>query len=150
MASPPLILCIGNPARTDDGVGPAVAQQLREAHPELAITECGGEAIELLDLWSEAERAIVVDAVLTGAQPGTIHLLDVNVHELPLSSRTSSHGVGLAEAVELGRALGRLPGRLTVVGVEASDLGPGMELTPAVAEAVPAAAGWVLRELSHA
>lgn len=150
MAKAPLIICVGNPARTDDGVGPAVARHLEETHPDLDIIRSGGEPIELIDLWADADRAIVVDAVMTGSEPGTLHLLDVTVHSLPVASRTSSHGVGLAEAVELGRSLGRLPGRLTVVGVEVADMSPGTSLTPQVAEAVPGAASWVLRELTHA
>ena len=150
MAKAPIIICVGNQARTDDGVGPAVARHLRHTHPELAVALSSGEPMELIDLWADAERAIVVDAVMTGSEPGTLHVLDVTVHSLPVSSRTSSHGIGLAEAVELGRSLGRLPGRLIVVGVEVSDMTPGTTLTPAVGEAVPGAAAWVLRELAHA
>jgi len=150
VASQPLILCVGNPARGDDGVGPAVAKHLKEVKPDLEVTVCRGEAIELIDRWTGAERAIVVDAVLTGSEPGTLHVLDVTVHNLPVSSRTSSHSVGLAEAVELGRAMGRLPERLTVIGIEAAEIAPGTSLTPPVAEAVPTAAAWVLRELASA
>jgi hydrogenase maturation protease len=57
---------------------------------------------------------------------------------------TSSHGLGVEQAVELARALGRLPRQLVVVGVEAAHFGTGPELTPAVAAAIEPAARLVV------
>ena len=79
---------------------------------------------------------MVVDAVRSGAAPGTIH---VWAGEPELRSRprsAGSHALGLAEAIALGRALDRLPTRMVVVGVEARDTDLGHGLSPAVAAAV--------------
>lgn len=139
-----VVIGVGNPWRRDDGAGPAVATALRtHLGDRAAVVELDGEAARLVDAWDGADLAVVVDAVRTGAVPGTVHLLDAGGPDLPLDrSRpgTSSHGLGVAEAVELARALGRLPRRLVLVGIEGSDFGPGADLTAAVAATVEPAA----------
>ncbi|HYD65836.1 hydrogenase maturation protease [Azospirillum sp.] len=130
----PLILGVGNRYRRDDGVGPAVADRL--AALGIAVREHSGEGAGLMDTWSGAERVIVVDATQSGAEPGTFVRLDAGTQELPRGLfRYSSHLFGVAEAVEMARALGRLPGDLVIWGIEGAEFGFGEDLTPAVAAA---------------
>ena len=64
----------------------------------------------LMDAWEGAETVWLVDAVSSGAQAGAVHRVDASEEELPARLfRASTHHFGLAEAVELARALGRLP-----------------------------------------
>lgn len=104
----------------------------------LRAAEFEGEPVGLLDVWEGAGFAIVIDAVSSGAQPGTIQRLDATVEPLPASvaGAPSTHAVGLGQAIELGRALGRLPGRLIVYGIEGDSFSAGEELSPRVAEAL--------------
>jgi hydrogenase maturation protease len=140
-----LVIGIGNRFRRDDGVGPAVLDALDGRVPAAALVEADGEPARLLDLWSEVARVVVVDAARTGAAPGTCRSFEVTDGAvLPAGPATSSHAAGVGEAWGLGRALGRLPHSLTVVAVEAADLGEGPGLSPEVAAAVPVAAGRVL------
>jgi hydrogenase maturation protease len=97
---------------------------------------------------------VVVDAVRSGAAPGTVHVLDAGATSdaLPLEAwaatgRGGTHALGLAAVVGLARALGRLPDRLTVVGVEAEQLDHGVPLSPSVAAAVVSAAARVVSAL---
>ena len=111
------------------------------------IIEREGEPLDLIEEWAGADRAIVVDAVSSGAEPGTIHRLDAAEGPLPaVLFRGSTHALGVAEAVELGRSLGRLPETLLVFGIEGGSFGAGAGLTPAVERAVTALAA-ELREL---
>lgn len=90
----------------------------------------------ILNAWEGADLAIVVDAAASGAPAGTVHRLDVD--DAPLTrdlARCSSHGVGLAEAIELGKALGRLPTRLVVYAIEAKNFETGAPLSSEVAAA---------------
>ena len=65
-------------------------------------------------------RALLVDALQTGASPGDLLRVDVSDDgEVP--GGLSSHGLGLAGTLQLGRALGDLPPRLTVMGIEVGD-----------------------------
>jgi len=134
-----VVVGIGNAARGDDAAGLIAARRLRGLEHE-------GDPVALLDAWQGAEVAVVIDAVRSGAAPGTVHRFDASRTPLPaaLRSSTSTHAVGLAEAIELGRALARLPPRLIVYGIEGERFDAGDGLTPAVAAAIGAVAAAVL------
>ena len=132
-----VVLGVGNAYRGDDAVGLAVAARVRERAPELDVVVCEQEPVQLLDAWAGADLGLLVDAVSSGAEPGTVHRLDATAEPVPATVfRGSTHAFGVAEVVELGRALGRLPGRLLIFGVEGAAFSAGDELTPAVAAAV--------------
>ena len=135
MSSAPdrLVIGLGNAARGDDAAGLIAARRLGGLEHE-------GDPLALLDLWEGAELALVIDAVSSGAEPGAIHRFDAGAGPLPVRMRssTSTHAIGLGEAIELARALGRLPARLTVYGIEGERFGAGTALTPAVEAAVTA------------
>lgn len=141
-----LILGIGNRYRSDDAVGPLVADRL--AALGLPVREHSGEGAGLIEAWSGVACVFVVDATQSGAAPGTIHRLDAAAEPLPAAFfRYSTHRFGLAEAVETARALNRLPGRLVVYGVEGRHFGFGESLSPEVAEAVGEVVRRILQEV---
>lgn len=143
------MLGVGNAWRRDDAVGLAVARLLRGSLPAgVEVLEREGEPTSLIAAWEGAEAVWVVDAVASGGPPGTVHRLDAVAAPLPAGLfRASTHHLGLPEAVELARALGRLPARLVVVGVEGERFEAGEGLTPAVEAAVERAAAAVSEEV---
>ena len=148
---PAAVIAVGNPLRADDGAGVEVVRRLAGRVPAgVRLIELGGEPAELLDAWDELGTVVVVDAVRTGGEPGTVHHFDASTEPLPArTGSASTHGLGLAEALELGRALGRLPGRVVVVGIEAEDRTLGGELSRPVQDAIEDAAATVLAEFEH-
>lgn len=126
----PLVIGIGNPWRGDDGIGHAVVEAL-QGTSGLTTATCSGEPAELMELWQGHDPVILVDAIVTGAAPGTLHRLDAR-EPLPRGASYSSHGIGLAEAVELARSLGDLPETLIVHGIEPARLEDGAGLSPEV------------------
>ena len=90
----------------------------------------------LLDALSGTDRAVVIDAMRSGAPAGSIRRVDVERTRLPRDSLVSVHGFGLTDTLELGRMLGLLPWRLTVFGVEAESIDGADFTTPAIARAV--------------
>ena len=95
------------------------------------------EPVALIEEWTGTDAVIVVDAVCSGAPPGTIHRLDARSAPIPAGlSQGSTHAFGLAETVELARELDRLPRRLEVVGIEGERFNAGKELTAPVRAAV--------------
>jgi hydrogenase maturation protease len=146
------IIGIGNVARGDDGAGVAVARTLRlvALTADVTVAECSGEGAALLEAWQGFASVILVDAVSTGAPPGTIHQFDVRVRPLPADLVASStHAFGVAEAVELGRALGMLPRRLLLYGIEGVRFEIGAEMTPCVAHATGRLAAQIAREVAE-
>jgi hydrogenase maturation protease len=103
------------------------------------VRVCEGEPVGLIEEWAGAGAVIVVDAVSSGAPPGTIHRLDPLSEPIPAAlSQRSTHAFGLAETIELARTLDRLPPRLTVYGIEGERFTAGQQLSPPVAAAVDA------------
>ncbi|HIJ61379.1 MAG TPA: hydrogenase maturation protease [Rhodospirillaceae bacterium] len=129
-----LVIGIGNPWRRDDGAGPAVAARLDGRARTLTLL---GSGADLIEAWHDAKRVVVIDAMRSGASPGTLRRFDAQAGPLPAGAfRCLGHRFGLPEAIEMARVLGCLPSRLEVWGIEAGDLGRGPGLTAEVEEAV--------------
>ena len=114
------------------------ARRLRETlSGDIRVLVMEGDCASLLDDWQGADAVIIVDAMASGSGPGTIRRYDAHERPLPAGlSRSSTHSFGVAEAVELARALGRLPARVVVFGIEGRDFTPGEGLSPDVDAAV--------------
>jgi hydrogenase maturation protease len=132
------VIGVGNPWRGDDAAGLTVARRLQAMHGlDVEVAELEGDLTSLIDAWEGGEHVIVIDAVCSGAEPGTVHKLDAHATSLPPDlDRHSTHAVGLATAIEVGRALDRLPQRLIVFGIEGQRFDVGAQLTPPVENAI--------------
>jgi len=144
-----LIIGIGNEYRKDDGVGRVIAQELtRSTLPSgTSIVEVNGEGAALMETWEGADAVILIDAVSSGAAPGTVHRL--NAHRQPIPSQflnCSTHAFGVAEAIEMARVLNRLPPRVVLYGIEAETFEPGAGLSASVRKAIPEVLKSVTRE----
>ena len=131
MTSEHLVIGIGNPDRGDDSAGVMVVRKVRGGR----VMEWADCAV-LMDLWDSADDVIVVDAMRSGLPPGTVRRFDAGTERLPAGAFTSTHAMGVADAVELARAMDRLPSRLTVFGIEAADVTLGAAPSEAVVAAV--------------
>ena len=130
-ANLPLIVGIGNRFRRDDGVGPWVADALRDAGRQVHVH--AGDGTALLDLFAVHGDIILVDATRSGAVPGDLVRIDAGAEPLHADMfHYSTHRFGLAEAVETARALDLLPARLRVFGIEGKDFGAGIGLSDPV------------------
>jgi hydrogenase maturation protease len=143
-----LVIGIGNASRGDDAAGLAVAERIRRAAPPgVEVLELSGEPAALVEAWKDRERVLLVDSCSGGGPAGTVHRFEAGAGPLPAALlRASTHSLGVAEAVELARALNRLPHRLTVYGIEADSFRPGA-LSPSVATAVEALSSELLTQL---
>ena len=144
-----VIVGVGNPWRRDDGVG-WTAADLAGARLGCgaAIVHSDGEPARLIDDWADADLAIVVDAVRNAGAPGQVHRLDAGaVAAAPASRPAGSHALGVADAVRLGGAVGRLPRRLVVFGIEVADTSPGHGLSVDVARAAHTVADSIEQEV---
>ena len=150
-----LVLGMGNPILSDDGVGLLVADRLREsplpADVEVALSEVGG--LRLLELVRGFTRVIIIDALRspaeTGRHPGEVYRYEAK--DFKGGHRYgSAHSIGLDTVLELGRTLGyEMPADVTVFAIEAVDVETfGEELSPPVAEAAERVLGMVAAELA--
>jgi len=135
------IIGVGSPFG-DDRLGWVAVETLQRS---ATLAAAGGGSISfavldrpgalLLAHWHDAERVIVVDAVRSGAPPGTRHRLRPG--EWAATASVSSHGFGLASALELARALGDLPQHLVLYGIEIDPTCSGFCLSEPVRHSLP-------------
>lgn len=149
-----LVLGLGNPLVTDDSVGLRVAARLEPLladRPDVEVSEDYWGGLRLMERMVGFDRAIVIDAICTGATPGTIHHLTPDA--IPTQRSSSSHDVNLPTALALGRAAGLpLPcdEHILLVGIEAEDiLSFGEQCTPAVEAAIAPAVEEVLQMVAR-
>ena len=159
-----VVIGVGNPFRRDDGIGPAVATAIGRQHlPGVRVVCSDGEPSGLIEAWSGVGLAVIVDALHGGPAgripcPGCVHRVTpagLDAQPGPPAARAGSsaggsHGLGVADAFRLGRALGREPRRAVIIAVEAADVRPGPGLSAAVAAALPEAVAAVAAELRGA
>lgn len=127
-----LIIGIGNRYRGDDAFGILVAQELaRRSLPDVSCLLHDGEPAGLMECWQEAEHVILIDAVSSGATPGDVYRFDLALQAVPEEFNLySTHAFGVPQAVELARALGKLPSKIGFIGVEGENFDAGETLSP--------------------
>ena len=153
-----LVVGVGNDLRHDDALGLEVVRRAREraspavrADPMIGFREHEGETLGLLAAWEGAEAVIVADAIHGGGPAGALRRFDASSEPLParIEGSSSTHAIGVADAIELGRVLGRLPRRVVVYGVTGRRFGAGRGLSPELEDAVDDLARIVLDETAR-
>ncbi len=155
-----LVLGLGNPILTDDGVGVRVAEAVRAALPPdttIEISEVSVGGLRLMERVVGYDRVILIDAMHrayqadAGPQPGAIHRLTLaDLRRIsPTQHSASAHDTSLATALELADRMGLpLPQEFIIYAVEVENVTDfGDEPTPAVAAAIPQVTVLVLNEL---
>ncbi len=147
-----LVIGIGNEYRSDDAAGLVVARRLRQLSlRNITVIEESGEGTDLMESWKGADTVIIVDAASSGAKPGTIHRIDARAQRIPTRLlRYSTHTFSVGEAVELARAMNRLPPRMVVYGIEGERFDEGTVLSRAVQGSVDTVVNLVLKQLRTA
>ena len=135
-----LVLGIGNAYRGDDAAGlHAVRRLMQHEWEDVIVREQGGEGTALMEALDGPAAAVLIDAVESGAEPGTVHRWDVSREGINAKFlRCSTHNFSVHDAVEMARALGKLPPRVLVFGIEGHNFEPGAELSPPVEAALNA------------
>jgi hydrogenase maturation protease len=117
------IVGIGNEFRGDDGVALFTLRDLKDTlPPQVKIVEMTGDQSNLLELMQDTNNMIIIDAVNSTAPSGTI--LHINASEEPFPHNffaISSHGIDLAQSIELARTMKKLPSVVLIYGIVGRD-----------------------------
>lgn len=145
------IIGIGNLFRGDDAVGLLAARRLRERLDlSVEVVEAEGDGLALLDLMEGADQVLMIDAVKSGGHPGTTVRLDLSKESrwgrlVPCST----HAIGIGEAIDLARTLGRLPKRVMLYGIEIDSFESGAALSEPVRRGLDSVVEQVLKEIER-
>jgi hydrogenase maturation protease len=149
MLIPFVLIGVGNEYRSDDGVGLIALRKLRnKGFPYTRYIESDGDGADLVEAWINAETVILIDAISSGAAPGTIYRFDALTQRFPPTfSSQSTHAFGVSEAIELAYVLHQLPPRLIVYAIEGKHFAAGLGLSPEVEQAMHAVVERVTDEI---
>ena len=147
-----LVLGVGNPILSDDGIGIHVARELKKHRiPGIVVEELAASGLEFLDVVRGYDKVVIIDAIqTTNGKPGELHILEENDFERSIHG-SSPHGINIATALALGRKLvpHEMPERVVFFAVEAQDLvNVSEKLTPEVEEALPRIVERIEKELT--
>jgi hydrogenase maturation protease len=149
--APLLVMAVGNILRMDDGFADAVLKQLAELDlpEEVELFDAGTSAIDLMDVFHEREKLIVLDAVRGGQEPGTLYRFSPQEVEDGALPMNSLHQVGLLETLKLGELVNCKPKETVIIGCQPENTGLGIGLSEAVANRLERATELVLQEINH-
>jgi hydrogenase maturation protease len=146
----PLVVGIGNRSRGDDAVGPEVAAMVARGDLPGIEVVVESDPLELIEHLAGRDTVVVVDALRPSGSAGRVRVLVVDDQTLPRgAAAVGSHGFGVLDAVELARSLGKLPARMTLVGIEAETFETGAPLSVPVRAQLALAARAVVGALAR-
>lgn len=144
-----VIIGIGNILMSDDGVGVHAVRYLEgKLSEDVRLVEGGVYGLDLLPCLEGAEKAVFIDAVDAGEEPGAVFRFSPS--EVRKDGRTpavSVHDLGLYELIAAARLLDQCPEEITVIAVQVKNMDTGMELSREVRDSLPHVHRLVLEEL---
>jgi len=114
------VIGIGSRLRGDDAIGPLLIDALKERGiPDLELVDAGSDALGILEYVQDRERVLIVDACAMGLSPGSVEIIQASrIKDVLQDDPMSLHGLGLAEAIQMGTSLQMLPENLKIIGIE--------------------------------
>ena len=149
-----VVIGCGNTNRSDDGAGVRVVQELqsRALPADVRLIDAGTGGMDVMFHLEGMQRVIIVDAAQTGAAPGTLYRVPGDQLEtLPPPNNMSLHNFRWQHALAVGRMIykDRFPTDISVYLIQIASLDFGLDMTPAVREAVTQVAEMIAGEVLH-
>ena len=134
-----MVIGVGNELRGDDAVGCIVARRLSvKKLPGVVVNEIQDDCTILLDYFQQADNCLLIDAIVTGKQVGTICRVDLlrsTADKIPLTP--SSHTFGILEAMAFAKLTNSLPKKSILFGMESINFEFGSEISKEIVSAIP-------------
>jgi len=134
-----LIVGVGSVLRGDDGVGVRVIEELEGGDFPEGVELCSGDisGLDLLKVFSDYERVIIIDAADMGEMPGTIRVFTpLQIKNTPFKDGFSTHSIGLAETLTLAEGLD-IECDITIIGVQPSETSYRLEMSNIIQGSIP-------------
>ncbi len=151
-----VIIGQGNEFRGDDGAGPEVIRRLKaikfKSRARVKLFSGPVDIARIIEFWDGAKLAIFIDAAISDNPPGTIHIFSPLTSPIPeeLQIQSTTHDApSVTQAVELGRALGRLPKELIVYAIDGREFSSKAGIIAEVEKAVGLVVENISQKLHH-
>jgi hydrogenase maturation protease len=145
-----VVICLGNRYLRDDGIGIQVAEDLRDRNlgEDILVDACQTVDLSLLCHCKGASKVVLVDALKSGAPPGTVSKYNIVPDEGPFVSLPGLHELQLHDLFDIARQTGFLTCPVTIIGVEPKDCSVGEGLSAELVNALPDVLVEVTKELN--
>jgi hydrogenase maturation protease len=148
-----LVLGLGNVLLSDEGVGVRIVERLTDAPAGslpagIELVDGGTLGLELLPLLDGVDAVLLLDALDTGAAPGSVAVLRDDELRARMGGAISVHQLGVGDLLAVARLRGTLPARTSLIGIQPERLEVGLALSPSVAAAVPMAIRLAQQEIA--
>jgi hydrogenase maturation protease len=150
MSGATVVIGVGNVLLSDDGLGVHAIRRLRDRYAfagDVALVEGGTAGLLLLPHLADARRALIVDAIDTGAEPGALVQLDGDDCARAFTMGPTAHDVGLADLLGAARVSGAWPQKLVLHGAQPASAAVGTELTAPLAAVLDLLVDRIVEEL---
>ena len=143
------VVGVGNLLLKDEGIGVHIAHALQQIDiPYNVKIIDGGTSLDLPDCLENVDKLIIIDAVKTGGQPGTIYRFHPYDMDIESEGIISLHELGLAQSLKMMRLMGNEPKETVIIGIEPKEINWGTELSAELQQKIPEIINIVLGEIS--
>ena len=145
-----VVLGVGNVLLKDEGVGIHVIHGLQDRPLSTNVDVIdGGTSPDVFYLLEEADKLIIIDAVVGGGAPGAVYRFQADDVTAEDSVFTSLHQMGLLESLTMMEHMGNKPKDVVIIGVEPKEVEWGLELSPELEQKMPQILSVVLQEIGR-
>jgi hydrogenase maturation protease len=126
------LLGLGNILLRDEGVGVHIVKSVEKKHtfsPPISIIDGGTSGTDLLPVFEENQKILIVDAVNFGKDPGYIELLRDDDILKQLTTKLTMHHIGLADVLSSVKLLEYEHEEICLVGIQPEIIDTGLELS---------------------
>lgn len=146
-----VVLGLGNPIMTDEGVGVALIRRLANqaaSYPEVEFIEAGTGGMKLIYMLEGRRKAVLIDCAFMKTEPGTLQRFTLEqVQSTKSLADLSLHEGDLLQILRQAQQLGMCPPEVVIFGIEPERLAPGQTLTPTLAAGLNQYSNEILAEL---
>jgi len=145
------VVGVGNLLMKDEGVGVHILEYLaKKGIPEnVSLFDAGTAFSEIISEMEGYEKLIIVDAVHGGGKPGTVYCFEIEDVQTRKGFFLSLHDVGVIEALQMERLIGKIPERIIFMGIEPFKVEPGMELSPEIMAGMEKLLEMIFKEIKN-
>jgi hydrogenase maturation protease len=147
-----VVLGLGNPLMSDEGIGVYLIRQLSEHQdefPSVEFIDAGTGGMNILHLIANRKRAVIIDCVKMGKKPGTIKRFEpADVKTVKKMTHFSLHEADILRIIDLSKQLGEYPNHIVIFGIEPESLELGQKLSKTLAGRIDAYLADIRSELS--
>ncbi len=146
-----VVLGLGNPLMTDEGIGVYLAERLMEfasEHPAVEFVDAGTGGLSILYLIEGRCKAVLIDCAFMDEPPGMIRRFTPDqVQSTKVLAHQSLHEADLMRIITLARELGQAPDEIIIFGIQPERVEPGLGLSRTLMERIDEYVSTVLQEL---